>query len=125
MAGGERERELQRQLAQAALQAEAALESQAAALASDNETTVQRLLQQRDTANAALNVRTVQRGPTMGVCEAKLCTTGRVGQGQLCCALLSCMTVPHSSLQGSFVRSWVQTCMDLSTVSLVHLSAHH
>ena len=62
MAGGERERELQRQLAQAALQAEAALESQAAALASDNEATVQRLVQQRDTANAALNVSPVQRG---------------------------------------------------------------
>ena len=72
MAGGERERELQRQLAQAALQTEAALESQAAALASDTEATVQRLLQQRDTANAALNVRIVKRGPATDTCEAKL-----------------------------------------------------
>ena len=70
MAGGERERELQRQLAQAALRAEAALESQAAALASDSEATVQRLLQQRDTANAALNVSTIQRGSAMDLCEA-------------------------------------------------------
>ena len=66
MAGGERERELQRQLAQAALQAEAALESQAAALATDSEATVQRLLQQRDTANAALNVSNCTKRPCHG-----------------------------------------------------------
>ena len=98
MAGGERERELQRQLAQAALQTEAALESQAAALASDSEATVQRLLQQRDTANAALNVRIIQIGPAMDACEAKGCTAEIVGCCQPCSALLSCMTLPHAHI---------------------------
>ena len=96
MAGGERERELQRQLAQAALQAEAALESQAAALASDNEATVQRLVQQRDTANAALNVSPVQRGLAMDACKRRLYTTGRLGRGPPCSASLSCLTLPFT-----------------------------
>ncbi len=55
-----------------ATQAEAALESQAAAPASDDEATVQRLVQQRDTAAAALDVRTVQMGPVLDACEAKV-----------------------------------------------------
>ena len=56
MASGDRERELQRQLTQAGLQAEALLEGSQAAAAAENEDMVKDLIQQRDTANNALVV---------------------------------------------------------------------
>lgn len=56
MASGDRERELQRQLTQAGLQAEALLEGSQAAAAAENEELVKGLIQQRDTANEALVV---------------------------------------------------------------------
>ena len=56
MASGDRERELQRQLTQAGLQAEALLEGSQAAAAAESEELVKGLIQQRDTANEALLV---------------------------------------------------------------------
>ena len=56
MASGDRERELQRQLTQAGLQAEALLEGSQAAAAAESEDMVKGLIQQRDTANDALVV---------------------------------------------------------------------
>lgn len=57
MASGDRERELQRQLTQAGLQAEALLEGSQAAAAAESEDIVKGLIQQRDTANDVLVVR--------------------------------------------------------------------
>ncbi|KAL3130258.1 Coiled-coil domain-containing protein 57 [Trebouxia sp. C0009 RCD-2024] len=54
VASGDRERELQRQLTQAGLQAEALLEGSQAAAAAESEQLVKGLIQQRDTANEAL-----------------------------------------------------------------------
>ncbi|DBA74087.1 TPA: Coiled-coil domain-containing protein 57, variant 2 [Trebouxia sp. C0004] len=54
VASGDRERELQRQLTQAGLQAEALLEGSQAAAAAESEDMVKGLIQQRDTANDAL-----------------------------------------------------------------------
>ena len=56
MAAGERERELQRKLTQAALQAEAALEGCHMAASAESDHMVKNLIQQRDTANDALLV---------------------------------------------------------------------
>ncbi len=56
VASGDRERELQRQLTQAGLQAEALLEGSQAAAAAESEQLVKGLIQQRDTANEALLV---------------------------------------------------------------------
>ena len=56
VAAGERERELQRKLTQAALQAEAALEGCHMAATAESEQMVRNLIQQRDTANDALLV---------------------------------------------------------------------
>ena len=56
MASGDREREMQRQLTQAGLQAEALLEGSQAAAAAESEELVKGLIQQRDTANEALLV---------------------------------------------------------------------
>jgi len=56
VASGDRERELQRQLTQAGLQAEALLEGSQAAAAAESEDLVKGLIQQRDTANDALVV---------------------------------------------------------------------
>ena len=56
MSSGDRERELQRQLTQAGLQAEALLEGSQAAAAAESEELVKGLIQQRDTANEALVV---------------------------------------------------------------------
>ena len=56
MAAGNRERELQRQLTQAGLQAEALLEGSQAAAAEEADTLVKDLIQQRDNANDALLV---------------------------------------------------------------------
>lgn len=56
VASGDRERELQRQLTQAGLQAEALLEGSQAAAAAESEELVKGLIQQRDTANEALVV---------------------------------------------------------------------
>lgn len=56
MLSGDRERELQRQLTQAALQAEALLEGSQAAAAAESEELVKGLIQQRDTANEAVVV---------------------------------------------------------------------
>lgn len=64
MASGDRERELQRQLTQAGLQAEALLEGSQAAAAAESEQLVQGLIQQRDTANEALLV---------GLCPVHAC----------------------------------------------------
>ena len=58
VASGDRERELQRQLTQAGLQAEALLEGSQAAAAAESEDLVKGLIQQRDTANEALVVPT-------------------------------------------------------------------
>ncbi|DBA83216.1 TPA: hypothetical protein ACH3X2_006730 [Trebouxia sp. C0005] len=54
VASGDRERELQRQLTQAGLQAEALLEGSQAAAAAESEDIVKGLIQQRDTANDVL-----------------------------------------------------------------------
>lgn len=56
VAAGERERELQRKLTQAALQAEAALEGCRMAASAESDHMVKSLIQQRDTANDALLV---------------------------------------------------------------------
>ena len=56
MSSGDREQELQRQLTQAGLQAEALLEGSQAAAAAESEELVKGLIQQRDTANEALVV---------------------------------------------------------------------
>lgn len=56
VASGERERELQRQLTQAGLQAEALLEGSQARAAAESEALTKDLISQRDTANAALLV---------------------------------------------------------------------
>lgn len=56
VASGDRERELQRQLTQAGLQAEALLEGSQAAAAAESENMVKDLIEQRDTANDALVV---------------------------------------------------------------------
>lgn len=64
VASGDRERELQRQLTQAGLQAEALLEGSQAAAAAESEQLVKGLIQQRDTANEALLV---------GFCSVRAC----------------------------------------------------
>lgn len=56
MAAGEREQELQRQLTQAALQAEAALEGCHMAASAESDHMLKSLIQQRDHANDALLV---------------------------------------------------------------------
>ncbi|KAK9824627.1 hypothetical protein WJX72_011837 [[Myrmecia] bisecta] len=54
VAAGERERELQRRLTQAALEAEEALDNREVAVAAENEGLIRSLIEQRDAANGAL-----------------------------------------------------------------------
>lgn len=57
MASGERERSLQRQLLGLEMRLEEGADARGSAAASEQEGVVQRLLEQRSTANAALQVR--------------------------------------------------------------------
>ena len=123
VASGDRERELQRQLTQAGLQAEALLEGSQAAAAAESEQLVKGLIQQRDTANEALLV---------GSCPVCACmsSAGRLsvlpswGSTTVACATggsLNCLLIPEMNLlpfqyrkpskQRLTSSTWTTTCV--------------